>query len=158
MLPDSQAPSDSWIRLNFCPSNPYANSAAQYTGQFRVKHAVQQCILRAKHVDSEFAYYQFTLLKHFSVKWREHTMMQCLDDKAIIPIGEPGKPTTVYSRIHNPGLVCGNTSPLLSLNHDFHICGLVPSVCLLVDIPNDIKGSFHHGNVHITVKDKIFQP
>ena len=95
--------------------------------------------------------------KEASVDCREHTLMQCLDDKAIISVGEPEKPTTVFSRIHNPGLVSGNNR-LLSLDHDFHICGIVPSVCLIVDIPEDAQGSFHHGNVHITVKDKIFEP
>ena len=95
--------------------------------------------------------------KEASVDYREHTLMQCLYDKAIIPVGEPGKPTTVLSMIHNPALVSGNNR-LLSLDHDFHICGIVPSVCLIVDIPEDVQGSFHHGNVHITIKDKIFKP
>ena len=94
------APSESWIRLNFCPSNGYVESAARYTGRFRVRHAVQ-------HVDSEYAYFQFVLHKHFAVKWRRNSIMQCLDDKAILPVGEPGKPTAAYSRSHNASLVFG---------------------------------------------------
>lgn len=34
----------------------------------------------------------------------------------------------------------------------------MPSVCLFVDIPDNSRGSFYHGDVHITLKDKIFQP
>lgn len=155
--PNSEAPSESWIRLNFSPSNEYAESAARYTGMFNVRHSVQQRLLRARHADSDFAYYQFTLLKHFAVKWCDFTIMQCLDDKAIIPVGEPGKPTTASSRVHNPGLVSGTGPQLLCLDHDYHVCGMVPSVCFQIEIPSDVKDSFYHGDVHITLKDKVFQ-
>ncbi|XP_060585359.1 uncharacterized protein LOC132741240 isoform X2 [Ruditapes philippinarum] len=153
----SAAPSPSWIRLNFLPSNPYVKSALNYTGRYNVKYAVQQRLLRAQHVDSPYAYYQYDLLKHFAVKWRSVTLMQCLDDKAIIPVGEPGKPTAACSRSHNRGLVAGTNPQLLSLDHDYNICGLVPSVYLDVIIPSQVTETFHRGDVHITVKDKIFE-
>lgn len=155
--PDSAAPTTSWIRLNFFPANGFINSAAQYTGKFKVKHAVQQRLLRVHHEDADFAYYQYLLLKTFAVKWRDHCLMQCMDDKAIVPVGEPHKPTPAVSRAHHRGLVNTNSANLTT-DHDYHICGIVPSVCLFVDIPDNSRGSFYHGDVHITLKDKIFQP
>lgn len=73
--PNSVAPSVSWLKLNFYPGNPATESATNYTGQFQVKHAVQQRLLRAQHVDSEYGFHQYTLLKHFAVKWKEHCTM-----------------------------------------------------------------------------------
>ena len=157
MPPKSAAPSDSWLKLNFYPGNPTTESATNYTGRFQVKHAVQQRLLRAQHIDSEFGFHQYTLLKHFVVKWRDNCLMQCLDDKAIIPVGEPGKPTAATNRRHNAGLVTSTGTGLLSLDHDYHLCGIIPSVCLQVDIPDEPRGSFYHGDVHITVKDKVFE-
>lgn len=43
----TEAPSESWIRLNFHPTNPYLHTAAHYTGRFNVKYRVQQRLLRA---------------------------------------------------------------------------------------------------------------
>lgn len=158
MPPDAIAPSESWLRLNFYPSNPYIESAAKYTGKFKVKYCVQQRLLRVQHEDSDFAFYQYGLLKSMAVKWKDQALMQCLDDKAIIPVGDPKKPLPAVGRTHGGGLVAGNNNNLLCADHDYHTCGIVPSVCLMVDIPNDVKGSFYHGDVHITIKDKIFQP
>lgn len=32
------------------------------------------------------------------------------------------------------------------------------ALSVFVDIPDNSRGSFYHGDVHITLKDKIFQP
>ena len=45
----------------------------------------------------------------------------------------------------------------MALDHDFHIAGAVPSVCVIIGITKDSKDSFHNGMVHVTVKDKVFQ-
>ncbi|XP_053395894.1 uncharacterized protein LOC123545597 [Mercenaria mercenaria] len=154
---DKVAPSMSWIRLNFMPGNPYSNSAMNYTANFNVKHSVQQRLLRAKHPDSGYAFTQFTYLKQYAVELRDHSIMQCLDDKAIIPIREPNRPTSACQRKHHGSLVAGENN-LLTLDHDYHLCGIVPSVCLLVDIPEHFRDTFYHGDVHITLKEKVLQP
>jgi hypothetical protein len=59
ILPNSAAPTTSWIRLNFFPADGFINSAAQYTGKFKVTHAVQQRLLRVHHEDADFAYFQY---------------------------------------------------------------------------------------------------
>lgn len=77
--------------------------------------------------------------------------------KPLFLLGNPYKPTPAVSRAHHRGLVNTNSANLTT-DHDYHICGIVPSVCLFVDIPDNSRGSFYHGDVHITLKDNIFQP
>lgn len=155
--PDAPTPSNSWIRLNFMPSNPMAKTAENYTGRFNVKFAVQQRLLRAQHEDAQFALHQFYMLKDMAVKYREFAYMQCLDDKAIVPIGEPYRPLSTGVRAHHQGLTVTNSRGLLCLDHDYSVAGMVPSVCFQVSIPESSRDSFHSGTLHITVKDKVFQ-
>lgn len=155
--PDAPTPSNSWIRLNFMPSNPMAKTAENYTGRFNVKFAVQQRLLRAQHEDAQFALHQFYMLKDMAVKYREFAYMQCLDDKAIVPIGEPYRPVSTGVRAHHQGLTVTNSRGLLCLDHDYSVAGMVPSVCFQVSIPESSRDSFHSGTLHITVKDKVFQ-
>ena len=157
-LPEgTPAPSTSWIRLNFHPRNPYSKSAANYTGRFNVKFAVQQRLLRVQHEDSSFGRHQFQLLKSFCVKWRDHCEVQSLDDKAIIPVGEPEHPVSTGVRSHHGGLVSADQK-IVALDHDFHVAGLVPSVCFRINIPESDHDSFYNGTVHVTLKDKVLQP
>ena len=154
--PGSDAPSVSWIRLNFFPSNPYNKSAINYTGRFRVKYAVQQRLLRVQHEDAGFGRHQFKILKCFASKVRDYAPFQSLVDKAIVPLGNPGHPVSTGVRAHHGGLV-GHEGKIVSLDHDFHLAGLIPSVCFCIDIPENPDDSFYDGNVYVTVKDKIFQ-
>lgn len=153
---DSKVPSVSWLKLNFCPSNPYKNSAKNYTGRFKVKFKVQQRLLRAQHEDSEFGRNQFSHLKEFSCKYKSVSLLQSVDDKAIVPIGEPGHAVSTGVRPHHGGLVTADRQNI-ALDHDFHIAGVVPSVCFIIDIPSSPNDSFYNGLVHVTVKDKVFE-
>ena len=48
-------------------------------------------------------------------------------------------------------------SILGALDHDFDTRGcIIPSVCLHVDLP-DVISSFYRGQVHVTLKDAVFQ-
>lgn len=51
-----------------------------------------------------------------------------------------------------------NDNKIVALDHDFHVAGIVPSVCFNVSIPESIHDSFYIGSVHLTVKDKVFEP
>ncbi|WAQ99742.1 hypothetical protein MAR_024115 [Mya arenaria] len=147
---NTPAPSASWIRLNFMPSNQFSVSALNYTGRFNVKYAVQQRLLRAQHEDAPFALHQLYMMKDMAVKYREYSHFQCLDDKAIIP------PVSTGVRAHHRGLT-NNSSGLQCLDHDYHLAGIVASVAFSVAIPDHPRDSFYKGTVHVTVKDKVFQ-
>ncbi|WAR02681.1 hypothetical protein MAR_009239 [Mya arenaria] len=59
-----------------------------------------------------------------------------------------------------PLLLCisGNQPSLQCIDHDYHLAGIVSSVCLNVDIPESPRDLFYKGTIHVTIKDKVFQP
>jgi hypothetical protein len=155
---DAQIPSTSWVRYQFWPSNPYITTSMKYTGRFNVKYAVQRRLLRSQHEDAQYAGWMFHLSKEFAVKYRTHVEYICEDDKSIVPVGEPEKPVSALLRHHNRSLTTKDNTTIVALDHDYHVCGLVPSVTFKVNIPEDPRDSFYQGNVYIHVKDKIFEP
>ncbi|WAR08379.1 hypothetical protein MAR_018337 [Mya arenaria] len=100
---------------------------------------------------------QFYMMKDMAVRYREYSHFQCRDDKAIIPVGEPGKPVSTGVRAHHRGLTINNSSGLQCLDHDYHLASIVASVAFSVAIPDHPRDSFYKGTVHVTVKDKVFQ-
>ena len=82
--------------------------------------------------------------------------MLTLDGKCFVPIGESGLPPSIAVRCHSKSLNLWGVSSV-DLHHDIHTTDVVPAVCIITDIPEDSKDSFHDGRVHATAKDKIFQ-
>ena len=81
-----------------------------------------------------------------AVKYREYASMFFVDDKAIFPVGEPEIPVSTNVRVRGGALVPGDKI-LGALDHDFHICGLVRSVVLKSDVPDNVNDSFYKGIV-----------
>ncbi|WAR01191.1 hypothetical protein MAR_007749 [Mya arenaria] len=65
------------------------------------------------------------MMKDMVVRYRDHARLQCLDDKAVIPVCEPGMPVSTGVRSHHRALVAGNQPSLQCLNHDYHLAGIV---------------------------------
>ena len=68
-----------------------------------------------------------------------------VDDKAIVPVGEPENPISTGIRGHHCSLVSASSSgPVLSaLDHDFHLFGIVHLVALaIINIPESPNDSF----------------
>ena len=86
--------------------------------------------------------------------------MYCLDDKAVIPVGEYNNPVSTGVRGHNRVLApCGPDAPILTASdHDYHVSGIIPSVALATKIPKEHSESFFNGQIHVTLKEKVFQP
>ena len=96
-------------------------------------------------------------VKALALRYREHAQMISVDDKCIVPVGEPGAPISTSVRPHSRSLSL-TASRLAALDHDFHIQGIVPSVAFFVNIPESIKDSFFQGKPFVTLKDKVTQP
>lgn len=47
---------------------------------------------------------------------------------------------------------------LVALEHDFHVHGVVPSVALVISIPESSCDFFHCGQVYVANKNKVTQP
>ena len=151
-------PSLEWIRLQFWPANPYTETAVRYTGKFKVKFGIQIRQLRKSHPDSHYVSALLQYTHHFVVHFRDYASYVSVDDKAIVPVGEPDSPISTGVRGHNRSLVPLNGPTLLALDHDFHVQGIVPSVAFFVDIPQNPKDTFFNGQTFVTSKDKVSQP
>ena len=56
-----------------------------------------------------------------------------VDDKAVVPVGEPDCPISTRVRGHNCSLVSLDGPQLLALDHDFHAHGIIPSVAFFFE-------------------------
>ena len=130
-------PSLEWLQLQFWSQNPYSTSALRHTGRLNFKFGVQVHLLRHIHVDARYMSMILRYLKEFCVQL--HSLVNyvyiSVDDKAIIPVGEPGLPVSSGVRGHNRSIVLAEGPSPGALDHDFHVSGVVPSVSFVVDIP-----------------------
>ena len=140
-------PSLEWIRLQFWLSNQYSARALRYTGRFNVKFAVQVRQLHRDHQDSHYVSALLQYLREFAVRFHSYCLYVSVDDKANIPVGEPGCPLSTGVRGHNRSLVSLDGPRHLALDHDFHIHGIVPSVTFVVDTPEKPTDSFRMANL-----------
>ena len=95
--------------------------------------------------------------KEYAVKYFQYVTLVSVDDKAIIPIGDPGATVSTGVRGHHRSLV-PSSSFLGALDHNFHVHGVVPSVSLIVSIPESSSDSFFTGQVYVGNKNKVTQP
>ena len=102
-----------------------------------------------------FCQFQLRLLKHFAVRFKDNASMLCL---YVIRVGEPSRSISATVRQHNRCLAPLHGAAAAALDHDFHICGVIPSVAFTCEIPNSPSDSFFSGDVHVVLKDKIFYP
>ena len=114
--------------------------------------------LRKEHPDSHYVSALLQYVRHFSVAHRLIMTLVSVDDKAIIPVGEPHCPVSTGVRGHNRSLVPLNGPRVQALDHDFHVNGIVPSVAFLVDVPDNFSDTFFRGIPFVTNKDKVTQP
>ena len=86
------------------------------------------------------------------------TLLLSVDNKAIVPVGEPGDPISTGVRGHHRSSMCSGGPTLAALDHDFHLHGIVPSVALAIEIPESPNDSFFSGQPSVSNKDKVTQP
>ena len=149
-------PSEEWIRLQFWPPNPYTSQALRYSGRFQVKFGVQIRQLRKDHPDQHYVSALLQYVRHFSVLIRDVATYMSVDDKAIVPVGEPKAPVSTGVRGHNRSLIPAVGPQLEALDHDFHLHGIVPSVAFCVDTPESATDCFYNGQPVVT--NKVTQP
>ena len=155
--PGIDVPSLEWVRLQFTPTNPYTNSALKYTSRFEIKFMVQRRQMRSDHPDSKYAYITFKYLKEFAIRYKDVARRTCLDDKAVIPVGNPGLPVSTNVRKHNRSLGPCNGPILGAADHDWNVAGIVSSVALCAEIPERISDSFFTGKSQSQVKIEYFK-
>ena len=87
---------------------------------------------------------------------KEATSLLFCDDKAKVPVGEPG--TAVSTGVRGRRSIVPLSTTLGALDHDIQSkASLVPSVILECDIPDAVDESFVRGQVHTATNDAVFQ-
>ena len=153
---DTPIPSQAWVQLNFCPRNPHCQVAKRYTGRLEAKHVIQKRQFHKSHPDSHYCAAIFRYMRDYASKFRDISVFACIDDKHRIKVGEPGFPVAAAERGRQ--VIVSNHDTFAVGDHDFCKFSLIPSVILLVDIPESIEGSWYAGDVFVGIKDAVFEP
>lgn len=77
--------------------------------------------------DARYVATVFKYLKSFGVENQNISTFSCLDDEAIIPVGEPGIPVCKGVKRHKV-LTPDDGPRLVCIDHDLHASCIVPSV------------------------------
>lgn len=153
---DAAIPSESLVRLQFSPKNPYSHRALSFTSKIQVQYKIQRRQLRSDHVDTHYANAQFKYLKERAVQMSANVQLVCCDDKAKVPIGEPG--VAVSTGVRGKQTIAPVSTTLGALDHNMTKASLTPSVILKVAIPDSADSCFVRGQVTISVNDSVYQP
>ena len=81
--------------------NAHVKTAERFTGHSNVKFRVQSHMARLHHLDAWYVATQYQYLKQFVVLNRNETITVCMDDKAVVPVGDHGMPLFTSVRPHN---------------------------------------------------------
>ena len=154
--PETPIPCDELVRLQFVPAHKSYRSASKYTSFLEVKKQVQHRQWRKDHEDTHYAACIFRYMREYAILFRRFSVLACLDDKHKVKVGEPGFPVAAAERGRQV-LVRSSTSFEVG-DHDFTKTSITPSISFLVDIPDDITGSWYTGQVHVLFKDTTFEP
>ena len=152
---ETHIPSESWLRLQFWPKTSHARSKIHYTGKLNIKFMVQARQFRKDHPDSHYAAALIRYQKEYAILFKEHCNFLSIDDKHKVKIGEPGFPVAAAER--GKRVIVSRNSTFEVGDHDFTGMGIIPSVCLLIDVPEKIEDAFYHGRVSISLKDAVFE-
>ena len=95
-------------------------------------------------------------MRDYAIKYRDISVFVCLDDKHRIKIGEPGFPVAAAERGRQ--VIVSSQDTFAVGDHDFCKFSFIPSVTLLVVIPEDIESSWYSGQVFVGIKDAAFEP
>ena len=153
---EADIPSIEWIRLQFWPKTPKARASLQHTSRFKVKYMVQQRQFRRSHIDAHYAAAVFRYQREYAIMMKDYCYFLCLDDKHRVKVGEPNFP--VASAERGRQVLVRESENLLVGDHDFTKFSIIPSVTLMVNIPEEISDSWYDGQVYVGVKDAAFEP
>ena len=108
------------------------------------------------HIDCYYASALWRYQKEFAIKFWDHSLFVCQDDKHVVKVGEPGMPVAAVER--GKSVLVATDVVYAVADHDFCKLSLTPSVTLQANIPESIDGSFYEGKVSISLKENCFEP
>ena len=117
---------------------------------------IQQRQFQKHHPDQHYAAAIFRYQREYACIFRENSSFLSIDDKHRIKIGEPNFPVAAAERGRR--VAVRMTKSFEVGDHDFTKFSLIPSVCLVITIPETVSDSWYRGRVFVGIKDAIFQP
>jgi hypothetical protein len=117
---------------------------------------VQKRQFRKFHPDAHLCAAIFRYMREYAVCFRDVSIFACIDDKHRVKVGEPGFPIATAER--GKEVIVSLNETFVVGDHDFAKFSLIPSVVLLIDIPETMEGSWYTGDVFIGLKDAVYQP
>ena len=75
--------------------------------------------------------------------FQQNSLFVCMDDKHRLKVGEPNYPVAAVERRET--MLVGRNLILEVADHDSTRFSLIPSVSLVVDIPDEVSGSWYIG-------------
>ena len=151
--PGTPIPSANLVRLQFAPRNPYTHAALSFTSRIQVQYKIQKRQLRATHPDDHYCNAQLKYLKTKAIEMKGNTQVALFfcDDKAKVPIGEPG--VYLSTAVRGKQSIAPTGTVLGALDHDMTMASLTPSVFLSCKIPDSVEKSFLRGQVTTVIND-----
>ncbi|KAJ1446876.1 hypothetical protein M885DRAFT_576961 [Pelagophyceae sp. CCMP2097] len=151
------SPTLHWFEMQFWPGSEYVKSTIGYTGRFPLKLMLQTREQRKEHPHFCYTRSQNYLLKAYVYKFQENCVFISVDDKANGAVGEPGKGVALLSR-QRPVTAIDGVAPG-AMDHDqVNVkVRVVPTVMLVHRISPSPGGSWYRGNVHVSIKDSVFE-
>lgn len=147
--PGTSISSDELVWLQFVPAH-----TSKYTARLQVKKKIQQRQWRKEHEDVHHAVCIFRYMREYALLLQSSAIFACLDDKHNVKVGEPNCPLAAAERGRQ---VLVHSSTSFMGDHHFTRMSIIPSVSLLVDIPEELAGSWYTGKVHVLFKDSTFK-
>jgi len=151
------SPTLRWFEMQFWPGNEYVKSAIGYTGRFPLKLMLQTREQRKEHPHFCYTRSQNYLLKAYVYKFQENCAFISVDDKANGAVGEPGTAVALLSRQRPVTAIDGVAPGAMDHDQGNVKVRVVPTVILVHRIPPSPSGSWYRGNVHVSIKDSVFE-
>lgn len=107
--PETDVPTEQWVRMSFSPNNPWLATAANDTCRYDVSYGLVSRSAKVDHPHGAYAARIFKFWKYLAVKWKSKLAVHrlrvaaaFLDDKSSFKIGEPeelgGEPVAPLER------------------------------------------------------------
>ncbi len=111
---------------------------------------------RKNHGDEDHAATQYWYMREYAViNLSDYCALISIYDKHRLKVGEPGFPVATAERDRRVIVCFGKTFEVG--NNDFTKFSIIPSVVLLIDIPEIIEDLWYHGQVAVGFKDAAFE-
>ena len=108
---------------------------------------------RKSHEDEHYASAIFRYLREYAIKLKDYCTMVCIEDKHRLKVGDPGCPVAAAERGRRVLVRAGTTFEVG--DHDFTKFSIIPSVALVVEIPQKIQELWYR--VYVGYKDAAFE-